>query len=99
MHAEQNAIATAARFGVGLDGATLYSTLQPCFGCLKELRQAGIRDVIFRRRWQARHPDYEWVADEYERLLEHYRATGILIAELAGEAPSRPVEVELGQPD
>src|SRR5262245_26488882 len=31
VHAEQNAIITAARFGYGIEGATIYTTLQPCF--------------------------------------------------------------------
>ena len=41
VHAEQNAILQAARLGYSLDGAHCYTTLRPCFGCLKELRQAG----------------------------------------------------------
>jgi dCMP deaminase len=46
VHAEQNLMATAARFGVALEGATLYTTLQPCFGCLKELMQVGFERVV-----------------------------------------------------
>ena len=37
VHAEQNAILAAARFGIAVDGATLYSTMRPCFGCTKVL--------------------------------------------------------------
>ena len=32
VHAEQNAILSAARFGISVQGATMYSTTQPCFG-------------------------------------------------------------------
>ena len=42
VHAEQNALLTAARFGQQTLGASITSTMQPCFGCLKELLQAGI---------------------------------------------------------
>ncbi len=101
VHAEQNAMATAARFGVGIDGATLYSTLQPCFNCLKEVLQTGLRGVVFRRRWQAGHPDYAWVSDEYERLIDHFHTRGLLMAQLdvaeEGETAA-PVQVELGRP-
>ena len=51
VHAEQNAILTAARFGQQTLGASMTSTLQPCFGCLKEMLQAGIEEVHFLHPW------------------------------------------------
>jgi dCMP deaminase len=45
VHAEQNALLSAARFGISVEGAHLYSTMQPCFGCTKELVQAKIAKV------------------------------------------------------
>ena len=51
VHAEQNAILTAARFGQQTLGASITSTVQPCFGCLKELLQAGITDVQYLHVW------------------------------------------------
>ena len=51
VHAEQNAILTAARFGQQLLGASLTSTMQPCFGCLKEMLQAGIAEVRYLHAW------------------------------------------------
>jgi dCMP deaminase len=65
VHAEQNAILTAARFGISIDGATLYSTTRPCFGCTKELLQAGIRKVFFLHDWS--HPNAE-LQHEFVRL-------------------------------
>jgi dCMP deaminase len=53
VHAEQNALLAAPRFGIGVEGATMYTTTQPCFGCLKEMLQAGIATVYFRHTWNA----------------------------------------------
>jgi dCMP deaminase len=45
-HAEENAIALAARNGVSLKGATLYvNRMQPCTRCTRLLIQAGIKKV------------------------------------------------------
>jgi len=57
VHAEQNALLAAARFGIAVAGATLYSTLRPCFGCTKEMLQARIRQVYYLHEWA--HPDPE----------------------------------------
>jgi len=46
-HAEANAVAFAARHGVALDGATLYTTLSPCASCAMLIVNAGITRVIF----------------------------------------------------
>ena len=48
VHAEQNAIIQAARLGIGIDGATLYCTHQPCVLCAKMIVNAGIRRVVYR---------------------------------------------------
>jgi dCMP deaminase len=96
VHAEQNAMATAARFGVAIDGGILYTTLQPCFNCLKELMQVRLRGVVFRRQWTAGHPDYAWVSEEYERLVGHYRSNGNLFARLDQLESLPAVQVEIG---
>jgi dCMP deaminase len=98
VHAEQNAMLTAARFGTALDGAFLYTTVQPCFNCLKELMQVRLCGVVFHREWEARHPDYAWVSTEYDHLVEHYRSTGNVFARLAQVEPLAAVQLELGQP-
>ena len=46
VHAEANAIATAARNGVKLDGCILVSTLFPCNECGKLIIQAGIKKIV-----------------------------------------------------
>ena len=46
-HAEQNAISFAARYGIAIEGATLYCTLFPCSACAKSIINAGIARVIY----------------------------------------------------
>ena len=48
VHAEQNAIAQAAKLGVSVDGATLYCTHQPCVICCKMIINSGIKRVVYR---------------------------------------------------
>jgi len=55
VHAEQNALLAAARFGIPVAGGWIYTTIQPCFGCLKEMVQARIAGVRYRHPWS--HPD------------------------------------------
>lgn len=51
VHAEQNAIADAARRGISVEGATAYVTHFPCINCAKILASAGVRMVKY-------HADY-----------------------------------------
>lgn len=69
VHAEQNALLQAARFGVRIEGSTLYSTLSPCFGCLKEAIQAGVRRVVYDREYPVAPPGP--IADQYRALAAH----------------------------
>jgi dCMP deaminase len=46
-HAEQNAINFAARYGISIEGATLYTTHYPCSWCAKSIVNAGIARVIY----------------------------------------------------
>lgn len=45
-HAEQNAIVAAARFGIALEGGTLYCHMTPCYACAKMIINAGIKRVV-----------------------------------------------------
>ena len=47
-HAEQNAIIQAAKYGVNIDGATLYCTHQPCGICAKMIINAGIKRIVYK---------------------------------------------------
>ncbi len=48
VHAEQNAVADAARRGSSLDGCVAYVTHFPCINCAKILASAGIARVFYR---------------------------------------------------
>ena len=47
VHAEQAAIAFAARRGVGLDNSILYVTLSPCVSCAMLIINSGIKKVVY----------------------------------------------------
>ena len=48
VHAEQNAIADAARRGSSVAGCTAYVTHFPCINCAKILAAAGIAEIRYR---------------------------------------------------
>lgn len=52
-HAEQNAICQAARFGIALDGGTLYTKMAPCYACAKMMINAGIKRVVCNQDYQS----------------------------------------------
>ncbi|MFH0891221.1 MAG: cytidine/deoxycytidylate deaminase family protein [Candidatus Falkowbacteria bacterium] len=52
-HAEQNAICQAARFGIALDGSTLYCKMTPCYICAKMIINAGIIGVVCAQDYHA----------------------------------------------
>jgi dCMP deaminase len=47
VHAEQNAVAQAAYFGVSVNGATIYTTTFPCSMCAKILINSGITEIVY----------------------------------------------------
>jgi len=58
LHAEENAILQSSRIGgVGLEGATLYSTAQPCTLCAKKTHQVGIKKVVYTEPYPKAHSD------------------------------------------
>ena len=48
LHAEQNALLQAARYGIDIEGSSIYITTQPCVVCAKMLINAGISEIIYR---------------------------------------------------
>jgi dCMP deaminase len=69
VHAEQNALITAARFGNSIEGACVYSTLRPCFDCTKASLQAKISAIYYLHNWE--HPMTE-LREQYELLQKEF---------------------------
>jgi dCMP deaminase len=67
VHAEQNSIVMAARHGNAVEGGTLYTTLRPCFSCLKEAIQAGIVEIVYEDG--EAYPSAE-LEEAYQRLVK-----------------------------
>jgi dCMP deaminase len=95
VHAEQNALLQAARLGYSVQSAQCYTTLRPCFGCLKELYQAGVRGVRHLNEWAPSDPVE---AEAYADLISEMGARGVAVEAL--ELPEnlldlRPAAVSL----
>ena len=73
VHAEQNAVADAAKRGVSLQGTICYVTHFPCVNCAKILAAAGITEVRYRH-------DYKNDA----LVSELFTQAGVVVTKLAG---------------
>jgi dCMP deaminase len=100
-HAEANAIAQAARLGIGIEGATLYSTLAPCFVCLKLIATARIRGVYYEHIYESITPERDlfWQDAVRESGLEIYKqliispeAYDYILADIKGITSRRRTE-------
>jgi dCMP deaminase len=79
VHAEENAILQAAKLGYSVAGAHCYSTLRPCFGCLKHLVGAGVAGVRYLNPWTPAEPAE---AAAYEGFLAAMAAHGVPVEQL-----------------
>ena len=52
IHAEANAIAFAAKYGISTEGATLYVTSSPCYDCAKLIVNSGITEVVYLKEYR-----------------------------------------------
>ena len=75
VHAEANSIVQAARTGVRIDGADIYVTASPCFGCFKLIANAGLTRIVFG----------EFYRDE--RIFTLSKAIGITLEHLPNPEP------------
>ncbi len=92
-HAEANAIAQAAKYGIAVRGASLYVTLEPCYVCIKLLATAQIERVFFELAYESRDDqrDAHWRAavaeagfQEYRQLTVSKEALGYILPSLTG---------------
>jgi dCMP deaminase len=77
VHAEQNAIIQSALHGVGIAGATVYCTHQPCILCAKMLINAHIKRVVF----ETSYPDKE--------ALDFFKTAKVEVVHLKSEDGSQ----------
>jgi len=101
-HAEANAIAQAARAGILIEGSTLYTTLSPCFTCVKLIASAGIKRVVYEHLYESANiaRDRHWADALREAGIEavHLRLSTEAIERacesLAGETSKRRLKSE-----
>ncbi len=84
IHAEANAIIQAARNGVRIEGATVYVTASPCWGCFKMIANAGISRIVFGELYRD------------TRIFGFSEKLGITLVNL-GEATARARQEILGE--
>lgn len=70
VHAEQNALINAARYGVSTLDSVLYCTNQPCILCARMLINAGVRRIVHQGDF------------DDELALEFFRQAGIELVEM-----------------
>ncbi|HPI67242.1 MAG TPA: cytidine/deoxycytidylate deaminase family protein [bacterium] len=51
IHSEQNIICQAAKYGISLDGCTIYTKMEPCYVCARMLVAVGIKRVVCQKRY------------------------------------------------
>lgn len=80
VHAEANAIVQAAKNGVRIEGATIYTTASPCWPCLKLIANSGIVRIVFGLFYKD------------ERIFEVCQKLGIALVDLSPkEEPEKVV--------
>lgn len=56
-HAEANALAQAARYGIPVEKAVIYTTLAPCYVCLKLLATARISEIYYEYPYESQNKE------------------------------------------
>ncbi|MCZ6794493.1 MAG: dCMP deaminase family protein [Planctomycetota bacterium] len=84
IHAEANAIIQAAKNGVMINGASIYTTASPCWNCFKIVVNAGMRRIFFGELYRD------------ERIFSIAAQLGIELTDLSAYLPSdRPESGDL----
>lgn len=71
IHAETNAILQAAKNGVQIDEAEIYTTASPCWNCFKMIANSGIRTIYYG----------EFYSDD--RIFRYAELAGIRLVDLS----------------
>lgn len=67
-HAEISAIADAAKLGIAIKGATLYTTTYPCHLCLRDIITSRIKRIVYLEHYPKSKVEYI-----FEDLLDHHK--------------------------
>ena len=87
VHAEENAILSSARHGIALRGCVIYTTVQPCLGCLRQIIQVQAQKVFFVDTF----PMDELTKKAYERLCDESK---VVVERLNTNTSPQAVTVE-----
>lgn len=75
VHAEQNAICQAAKRGISIEGATIYTRMTPCRTCAMLLINCGIQRVVCERKYQLAEESEQLLAEAGIKLIYKYDKT------------------------
>ena len=75
-HAEENAVAQAARVGMKLKGGIAYVTHMPCSRCARTLIQAGIEHVVVDRGTTS------MPQEEFDVAMQMFKEAGVDVAQI-----------------
>lgn len=75
-HAEENAVAQAARVGMKLKGGTAFVTHMPCSRCARTLIQAGIEYVVVDRGTTS------MPQEEFDVAMQMFKEAGVDVAQV-----------------
>lgn len=68
VHAEINAISSAAKFGISTEESEMYCTLAPCINCAKSIAASGIKKLFYLHEYYNTNtyanPDWKNVLEE-----------------------------------
>jgi dCMP deaminase len=90
IHAEQHAIANAAKRGVSTENSTMYVNLRPCLQCLAIARATGVHRVFFRGEdWK----NPEEIEAAYARLAGEFDSFARIGVETGSEFKEHAAEI------
>jgi dCMP deaminase len=72
LHSEQNAICQAAKRGISIEGATIYTRMTPYRTCAMLLINCGIQRVVCERKYQLAEESEQLFAEAGIKLVYKY---------------------------
>lgn len=76
-HAERNTIFQAAKFGIPLAGAIMFTQGTPCADCARAIIQAGITEVIVHSEWESQARSYSKWSESADRSITMFAESGV----------------------